>query len=225
MVLELAFRLGCTAWRGAASLRSPFAGAHAPCNALDALARDGYAVIPGYLRADDASRVLSDALALERAGLPITAGVGGVVGEGAGASDRSSHVDREFRRTSSVWLHQPFEPLQGVLGTRFALLRTLEALRSQLARHSALPLDGEATSLAYLYYPEGGFYRRHVDRTVLEIALQHVHEIEGYIAARTSTDSGRAKIKGAMDTVQSLSNSNTGRKRIMADNSSTRNTK
>lgn len=39
----------------------------------------------------------------------------------------------------------------------------MERLRAQVAGHSTLPLDREATSLAYLYYPEGGFYRRHVD--------------------------------------------------------------
>jgi SM-20-related protein len=172
MLLDLAGRVSLFAltsmWRSAARLRGPLSGLRSlPVSAREALIRDGFAVVPGWLPPEDAASVLQDATALEDSGLTRAAGVGGVIGsESTGWSVSpaiASRVDGEIRRTSSVWIHLPFEPLQGVLSHRLSLLSSVEALRAQLSCDDMWALHGDATSLAYLYYPAGGFYGRHVD--------------------------------------------------------------
>ncbi|EOD05694.1 procollagen-proline dioxygenase-like protein [Emiliania huxleyi CCMP1516] len=151
------------AWRGAARLRAPFPRQPLPAAALDSLERLGYAVVPGWLRAADTAALLADALALEAAGVPRAAGVGGVAE--SESSDWAVELKTELRRAASVWIHEPPLSLHGAPAARLALLSTAEALRAELldAGCTARPLDTEATSLAYLYYPAGGFYRRHRD--------------------------------------------------------------
>lgn len=61
----------------------------------------------------------------------------------------------------------PPRPSAGDIDTRLALSSAVSSLRAELAAVSAeltLPeLSPFQTELAYLYYPEGGFYLRHID--------------------------------------------------------------
>ena len=160
MLLDVAGRALTRAWRRAARFRGPLAGIQAlPATAHSSLKHQGYAIIPNWLAHCDVRQVLGDSLALEAAEQGHTAGVGGVVG----SESEGWHIDQEFRRTSLVWIHEPPESFHGQLAARLALISTMEGLCLQLAHHGSLPLNEEATSIAYLYYPAGGFYRRHVD--------------------------------------------------------------
>lgn len=130
-----------------------------PPSALGELQR-GFCVIPNWLPPDAVSAVLDDALALDRAGLPRTAGVG---------NDRHAsgqrRVDDETRRSRMLPLIPPPRPSVGCADTRIALHRCVLSLREEL--QGALPslpqLEPFHTELAYLYYGEGGFYAKHMD--------------------------------------------------------------
>lgn len=160
------------AWRGASRLCGPLSGfRRLPKSVIEELDTSGFAVIPNWLPSRAVSCVVEDALSLEAAGLAHRAGVGGAWAGAGRESATGWAVDSDVRRTAKLWIHKPWDDRlsrHGQLVSRLSLLRSMECLRSQLSRHrcgeGSLPrTDGGATSAAYLYYPEGGFYHRHVD--------------------------------------------------------------
>lgn len=133
-----------------------------PQSALAALNTRGYCAVPNWLDAKGTDAILRDALLCETEGLPRRAGVGSTrTGETAVRQDTST------RRSSMLPLYPPPRPSAGDVDTRMALGAAVSALREELSAPSsglALPqLSPFQTELAYLFYPAGGFYLRHVD--------------------------------------------------------------
>ena len=134
-----------------AELRCPTALAPA---ALAELSRSGFCVVPQWLSPAATEAVLLDTQSCDAAGLPRRAGV------------RAVHaIDDDTRRSSILPLYPPPRPSAGSVDVRLALSEAVRRLGDQLeAGLPGLPaLSPFGTELAYLFYPAGGFYLRHID--------------------------------------------------------------
>lgn len=125
---------------------------------LGALAARGFCVVPAWIPKADIERVRRDVLAARAHGLLRTARVG---------SGETARADDSIRRTQMCSL-LPGPPARvGSLDTRLELCAAVDRLRAELARAPELDQLGELTpfdtELAYLHYPEEGYYARHVD--------------------------------------------------------------
>lgn len=122
--------------------------------------RDGFCVVPNWLSAAAADAVLQDALLCEAEGLPRRAGIGSTL-----RGSTAIRQEDQTRRSSQLALIPPPAPSAGDVDTRMALAEALRCLRAELeASVATLPaLSPFHTELAYLYYPTGGFYLRHID--------------------------------------------------------------
>ena len=140
-----------------AELRSPPSLSPA---ALTDLSCAGFCVVPGWLSAAAAQAVLTDAMSCEAAGLPRRAGVGSTR---SGAT--AVRNDEVTRRSSMLPLYPPPRQSAGLVDVRLALMEAVRSLGAELeAQAQWLPaLAPFRTELAYLYYPAGGLYLRHMD--------------------------------------------------------------
>lgn len=113
----------------------------------ETLARQDYCALEGFLTADELKALTEDLVFRDRAGFFQPAGIGQSAGR---------QLDASVRRDRILWLESPGgTPAQQALWTR------LESLREALNRALLLGLwDFEGH---YAVYPEGGFYRRHLD--------------------------------------------------------------
>jgi SM-20-related protein len=122
-------------------------------------ARDGFCVVPNWLPSVGVQAVLSDAVALHDAGLSRAAAVGST-----GHGNRG--LREQVRRSRMAPLIPPPRPSAGCIDTRMHLYNQISYLRQELSSNPALqlpPLEPFHTELSYLYYPRGGFYKRHID--------------------------------------------------------------
>jgi SM-20-related protein len=128
--------------------------------ALSTLSSRGFVVVPGWLPPALTHALLADALALERDGLARSAGVGSPDGADG------MRQDTAVRRSALCPLYPPPRPSAGDVDTRMLLYEATRMLCEEL--NDSPLLDTEAlssfhTELSYLYYPEGGYYKRHRD--------------------------------------------------------------
>lgn len=128
-------------------------------NELCSLAIRGFCVAPEWIScAHDVERISQDVRTLREEGLL----QGATVGTGDAA-----RPDDAIRRSSVLGLMPGPAPGVGDFDTRLALSRAVDSLRAQLATEPALAhleeLTPFETELAYLHYPPGGYYTRHVD--------------------------------------------------------------
>ena len=160
------------AWRGASRLCGPLSGfRRLPKSVIEELDTSGFAVIPNWLPSRAVSCVVEDALSLEAAGLAHRAGVGGAWAGAGRESATGWAVDSDVRRTAKLWIHKLGRPF---VATRPACESSLSASVDGVPAVSALTPSLRRGKFAadrrrrnecsgYLYYPEGGFYHRHVD--------------------------------------------------------------
>ena len=116
-------------------------------NQLSALDNDGYIVISDFISAVFQEDLRKDIMGLRRKGKFTVAKVG-----------TNNDGEEEVRNAEiCLWLHEePPAPL-----VRQALYRLLIDLMKELEELSHETLTAE--ELSYLYYPKGGYFRRHVD--------------------------------------------------------------
>jgi SM-20-related protein len=121
--------------------------------AVQKLHRDRVVVVPGYLEAAACEALRNDMEQLREAGLFRQAGVGRT----------STHRrDMDVRLTESCWLFPPPPPSLGDRAARRELYAIVSDLTQQLST-PLRPLNRWEPELAYLHYPEGGYYKRHFD--------------------------------------------------------------
>jgi len=131
-----------------------------PSGAIAALEGKGYFVLPDFLTAAEARALAQDALACESAGLGRVARVGSVA--------LGTHATKEnVRRSTLVPLYPPPPTSVGCVETRMHLYDRARALCDILNKaalsFAPAPLERFQIELAYLAYPPGGYYRRHID--------------------------------------------------------------
>ncbi|KAG8457607.1 hypothetical protein KFE25_002271 [Diacronema lutheri] len=128
---------------------------------IGALATRGFCAVPSWISSADVERIRADVLAADSAGMLRTASVGN------GATARA---DDSIRRTRMCGLLPGPPSRVGCVDTRLQLTAAIERLRIELAElasdgalapmHALTPF---ATECAYLNYPQGGYYTRHLD--------------------------------------------------------------
>eukprot|EP00967_Tisochrysis_lutea_P010734 scaffold12243_cov31-Tisochrysis_lutea.AAC.1 len=125
-------------------------------NAIASLAQRGWCVVPKWLDPPSTAALLADAIALD-APCARNAAVG---------SHDARGVDTQVRNSRLCALYPPPPPSAGFADTRMALYSAAAALREHLQAEESLGLPEMhpfQTELSYLYYPKGGFYKRHLD--------------------------------------------------------------
>ena len=186
-----------------------FTTADLPPSVFRDLEAHGYAVVEQWLSAEDVSAVLEDAISLKACETVHSAGVGGALDNDASGWA----VDDEVRRSKTVWIQRPLGTSaaasstvggSGGSDTQRTLVRAMEELRARLASACSLRLDGRSTMMSYLYYPRGGFFRRHRDgpRSVWASDFREFREISFLLyldAGWREQDGGALRIYTARD--------------------------
>lgn len=131
-----------------------------PRSAHTDFARDGFCVVPGWLSPTAIHAIRQDALLCEEAGLPRRAGIGSTR-----HGETAVRLDDSARRASMLPLYPPPRLGIGLPDVRIALGEAVRSLAAELqAGQPSLPtLAPFRTEMAYLYYPVGGYYKRHID--------------------------------------------------------------
>jgi SM-20-related protein len=129
--------------------------------ALMELDSKGYAVIENFIGLELVAGLQEDVCTLRTAGRFKVAGVG---------QDASNAVADTIRRAETCFIDNPSKHAD-VMGTgagdsRGNLYQVLYTVRQDLGTHSSTNLDAKLDELLYAYYPQGGYYRRHVDSVV-----------------------------------------------------------
>ena len=123
--------------------------------------------VPNWLPDDAVAALRRDASMCDAAGLPRSAGIGSTrSGETAVRQDASVRISRMLP------LYPPPSSRAGEVDTRIAFGEGIRSLGSNLesSLHWLPALAPFRTELAYLFYPAGGLYKRHMTR-----ALTHTH--------------------------------------------------
>ncbi|HMT94590.1 2OG-Fe(II) oxygenase [uncultured Thiothrix sp.] len=113
---------------------------------IEALASQGWIVIPNFLKANQIRQLRDQALSHYAAGEFKQASIG---------QGNNKTIQTEIRRDAVLWLE---EPNTGVAGE---FLAWLTELRTELNRELFLSLV--EAELHFALYPAGGFYRKHID--------------------------------------------------------------
>jgi len=152
---------------------------------MAALGSQGFCVVPDFLAPSNVERLAADVLALDKAGVSREASVGN-------PQQGTLQLARETRRSRMTPLYPPPLPSAGSIETRMELYRTIERLRSTLdsAPLGLPPLQRFDTELAYLSYPTGGFYKKHVDVPLTPAGRPHWSHV-----GRTDADGGGSGLR------------------------------
>ena len=133
-----------------------------PTEALSALGQRGWCVVPDWLGPDAVAALRRDMQLCDEEGLPRSASIGSTR-----TGPTAAREDTQIRLSRMLPLYPPPRPSAGHIDTRMALAEAVRGLGSQLEQAEQLedvpPLAPFHTELAYLYYPVGGMYKRHVD--------------------------------------------------------------
>ena len=125
----------------------------------DELGRTGLSVHPGFLSVSELGLVRGDLASLHESGAFRRAGTG-KRRAGTGEEERKGVEDSSVRKDEIYWLERP-DPVVDSTAAQALLWQKLDALKQALNRSLYLGLaDFEGH---YAIYPEGGFYRRHID--------------------------------------------------------------
>lgn len=128
---------------------------------LSLLASEGFCVVPRWLPPEFLNALLEDSKSLYRGGLTRDASVGS-----RRDGPEMIRMNDNVRRALVCPLYPPPRPSAGNVDARLHLYDVVRSLGEELGACTALniePLSLFDTELAYLFYPEGGFYLRHID--------------------------------------------------------------
>ena len=115
----------------------------------------GFAVVPNYLKPAEVELLKQDVAMLRSEGRFSVAGVG---------EAGTNRVADEVRRCEQCFLYPRLKHGGGGhQEARSQLYATLDSLRCSVTAASGVELDGLLTEGLFAAYPEGGYYRRHID--------------------------------------------------------------
>jgi len=122
---------------------------------IDTLRDTGFAVVPNFLTTADVELLRKDVTHLSGSGQFRAAGVGD-----AG----TNRIADEVRRCEQCFLYPrgKYES-QGLGEARQMVYSVLDSVRNDLQAGTSVELEPLLTEGAYMSYPNGGFYRRHID--------------------------------------------------------------
>ena len=123
-------------------------------DALTGLQRNGFAVLPDFVTSNTVEALKRDVTLLQREGRFSTAGVG----------EMNNRVDGLVRKCEQCFVFPQYKHKGGGDAQgRSMLYESIDSLRADLTAGCGVELDGMLTEGLYATYPNGGFYRRHVD--------------------------------------------------------------
>jgi len=126
-----------------------------PAAAISQLRTSSYAVVEEYLNSEQVQAVKEDVKALRAEGRFKVAGVGDAA---------ANRLDDDVRRCEQCFLYPRMKHGGGGHAPGRALLYDiLDGVRDSLQEGTSTELDSLLTEGLYAAYPQGGFYRRHVD--------------------------------------------------------------
>ena len=124
-----------------------------PASALSDLRSQQFAVVPGFLTTEEVGAYRDDVAKLRAEGRFKTAGVG---------ETATNRVDNTVRVCEQCFIYPPQRHRGfGDDAARERLYATLDGVRDSLCQLT--PLEPLLTEGLYAHYPNGGYYRRHVD--------------------------------------------------------------
>ena len=132
-------------------------GLQLPAAAISALHSNGpgFAVCEGFMGPDQVEAIRRDVHQLHQEGRFKVAGVG---------ADSSNRVDSTVRRCEQCFLYPRVKHGGGGdQSGRSILYSLLDGIRGSLEKGTGVALDSLLTEGLYVSYPNGGFYRRHID--------------------------------------------------------------
>ncbi|KAL3793119.1 hypothetical protein HJC23_005621 [Cyclotella cryptica] len=131
---------------------------------IDTLSNKGYVVIPNFLPRDVVDELRDDILRLRS---------GGAFREAKIGQDSTNNLNKSIRIAETCFIGRNRPELASISGSdsirdrESGLYDILDGLCGSLAdlcsKESGARLDNSLTELLYVYYPSGGFYRRHRD--------------------------------------------------------------
>ena len=123
------------------------------------LQNHGYTVIDNFIAPHDVAALVDDVKSLRSDGRFATAGVG--------ADLDDNRLDDSVRRCEQCFVF-PKGRQQGAGngGARERMYSTVDSLQKALNDNAGIPLDSLLTEGLYVYYPNGGYYKRHLDAAV-----------------------------------------------------------
>ena len=124
-----------------------------PASALSDLRSQQFAVVPGFLTTEEVGAYRDDVAKMRAEGRFKTAGVG---------ETATNRVDNTVRVCEQCFIYPPQRHRGfGDDAARERLYATLDGVRDSLCQLT--PLEPLLTEGLYAHYPNGGYYRRHVD--------------------------------------------------------------
>eukprot|EP00325_Prymnesiales_sp_UTEX-LB-985_P021176 CAMPEP_0174724108 /NCGR_PEP_ID=MMETSP1094-20130205/42627_1 /TAXON_ID=156173 /ORGANISM="Chrysochromulina brevifilum, Strain UTEX LB 985" /LENGTH=271 /DNA_ID=CAMNT_0015925275 /DNA_START=8 /DNA_END=823 /DNA_ORIENTATION=+ len=136
------------------ALTTSAARAHIPPETTAALRGPaGFAVLPGFLSTDQIHQLKEDVAELQSSGRFSVAGVG----EAA-----TKRIDGMVRKCEQCFIYPRVKHSGGGRG-RDELYSLLDGVRTNIESGTGVQLDGLLTEGLYASYPNGGYYRRHID--------------------------------------------------------------
>lgn len=156
-------------------------------DSLDQLEDFGYCVVPQFCATDD---VRNDLLSLREAGRFSVAKIGH---DGQIQDASTPFRDIRHSETCSLWDKDHVDLSLPESPTRHHMLELLQQLKADLSQNedeSSSVLDPCIQEVMYAYYPEGGYYRRHVDAEIDTTSTFRTYSFLLYLSSYSSDTAG-----------------------------------
>ena len=152
-MLALVWSSSCALTLGSAFSAAP--PAFLPQSTLSSLTGAGFAVLPNFLTPDQVAAIKGDVGRLKAEGRFSVAGVGDA---------STNRLDSQVRRCEQCFLYPKIKHGGGGdAAGRSVAYDMIDRVADSLADGTGIALDGLLTEGLFAFYPNGGFYRRHID--------------------------------------------------------------
>ncbi|KAL7519944.1 hypothetical protein ACHAWX_004698 [Stephanocyclus meneghinianus] len=165
---------------------------------IDTLSHKGYVVIPNFLPRDLVDELRDDILRLRS---------GGAFREAKIGQDSTNNLNKSIRIAETCFIGRNRPELIRIIGSdsirdrESGLYDVLDGLCDSLSgicsKESEARLDNSLTELLYVYYPSGGFYRRHRDSIPNSASVLRKYSLLLYLNKEgwtPQTDAGQLRI-------------------------------
>lgn len=165
---------------------------------IDTLSQKGYVIIPNFLPRDLVDELRDDILRLRS---------GGAFREAKIGQDSTNNLNKSIRIAETCFIGRNRPELERITGNdsirdrASGLYDVLDGLCVSLAdlcsKESEARIDNSLTELLYVYYPSGGFYRRHRDAIPNSASVLRKYSLLLYLNKEgwsPQTDAGQLRI-------------------------------
>lgn len=159
--------------------------AHLSQGNLDELKEYGYVVVPKFL--EDTEPFREDLLALRSAGHFAVAKIGH---NGQIQDSITPFRDIRVSETCSLWHEDHRAKTLPFSSARDKLYEQLDSLKADIGSNDEMALDEKVQEVMYAWYPNGGYYRRHVDAEEATSSMFRTYSFLLYLSDWKETEGG-----------------------------------